>query len=187
MKRVFIIHRWDGNPKGDWYPWLKKELERKGFKVEVPEMPNTSEPVINEWVFHLKKIVGKLDNETHFIGHSMGCQTIMRFLEKENYDDKIGNAIFVAGWLKLDNLEGEEVKKIATPWLNTSIDFDKVKKKLSKITVFLSSNEPYNFIEENKMIFKEKLNAKVIILEDKGHFTEDDGIRQLPEIIQIIV
>src|SRR3989344_3577618 len=84
MKRVFIVHGWDFNPEVNWYPWLKKELEKKGFKVIVPEMPNTSEPKINAWVSYLKKVVGKLDEETYFIGHSIGCQTIMRFLEKEN-------------------------------------------------------------------------------------------------------
>ena len=131
MKRAFIIHRWDGTPTSDWYTWLKKELEKKGFKVEVPEMPNTSEPKIGAWVKHLKKIVGKLDNETYFIAHSIGCQTVMRFLEKEDYKGKIGKIIFVAGWFNLDNLEGEEVKEIADPWINTPIDFIKIKQKKS--------------------------------------------------------
>ncbi len=183
MKRAFIIHRWDGNPKSDWYPWLKRELENKGFKVEVPTMPNTSEPKISDWVNHLRKVIGKLDKETYFIGHSIGCQTIMRFLEKENYDGKIGKVIFVAGWFKLDNLESGEVETIANPWMNTPIDFNKVKQKLSKLRVFLSTNEPYGFVEENIKTFKEKLNAKVIIKKDRGHFTENDGVNELPEIL----
>ena len=185
-KRAFIIHRWDGNPKGDWYPWLKKELEKKGFEVEVPEMPNTSEPKINDWINHLKKVVGKLDNETYFIGHSIGCQTIMRFLEKDDYNGKIENIVFVAGWFKLNNLENKEVKTIANPWINTHIDFNKIKPKLSKLIVFLSDNDPYNCLNENKTTFKEKLNAKVIILKDKGHFTEDSGVIGLPEILKEI-
>ena len=183
MKRAFIVHRWDGTPKSDWYLWLKRELEKKGFKVEVPTMPNTSTPKINDWVNHLKKVVGKLDSETYFIGHSIGCQTIMRFLEREDYNGKIGKMMFVAGWFKLDNLEGEEVEAIANPWIDTPIDFNKIKQKIPKLTVFLSTNEPYGFVEENSKIFKEKLNAKVILEKDKGHFTEDDGVSELPEIL----
>ncbi len=186
MKRAFIVHRWDGTPKSDWYPWLKKELEKKGFKVEVPTMPNTSEPKINNWVNHLKKVVGKLDNETYFIGHSIGCQTIMRFLEKETYNSKLGNVVFVAGWFKLDNLEGEEVKAIANPWIDTPIDLNKIKPKLSKLSVFLSTNEPYGFIEENSKMFKESLGAKIITLKDRGHFTADDEVNELPEILNEI-
>ncbi|MDP4039507.1 MAG: alpha/beta hydrolase [Candidatus Pacearchaeota archaeon] len=186
-RRVFIVHGWDFNPKMNWYPWLKKELERKGFKVIVPEMPDTAEPEINKWVSCLKKIVGKLDSQTYFIGHSIGCQTIMRLLEKEDYGGKIGGVIFVAGWLKLNNLEDEEVKEIANPWINTPINFNKVKDKISKLKVFLSSNEPYNCINENKETFEKKLNGKVIILKDKGHFTEEDGIKELPEILEEIL
>ena len=186
-KRVFIIHRWDGTPNSDWYPWIKKELENKDFKVEIPIMPNTSEPRIDSWITYLKKVVGKLDDKTYFIGHSIGCQTIMRFLEKENYNDKIGQLVFVAGWFKLDNLENKEIEKIASPWINMPIDFDKVKQKISKLTVFLSDNEPYGFINENAKIFKEKLSAKVIIEKNKGHFTEDDNICELPEILDELI
>ncbi len=182
-KRLFIVHGWDFNPQMHWYPWLKKELEKKGFNVIVPEMPHTSEPEINAWVSHLKKVVGTLDEETYFIGHSIGCQTIMRLLEKEDYNSKIGKMVFVAGWFKLNNLEDEEVKKIAHPWINTPINFDKVKEKTTKLTVFLSSNEPYNYVEENKIIFEEKLKARVIVLKNRGHFTEDNGVTEIKEVL----
>jgi len=32
-KRVFLIHGWEGSPEEGWRPWLKKELEKRGFKV----------------------------------------------------------------------------------------------------------------------------------------------------------
>ncbi|MBS3092132.1 DUF1749 domain-containing protein [Candidatus Pacearchaeota archaeon] len=187
MKRVFIVHRWDGNPNSDWYPWLKRELENKGFKVEVPKMPNTSEPKINAWVSYLRKAVGKLDNETYFIGHSIGCQTIMRYLEKEDYNGKIKKVIFVAGWFKLANLESKEEEIIAKPWMETPINFDKIKQKVSKIVVFLSSNEPYGFVKYNSKTFKEKLNAEVIIEQNMGHFSEGDNIKKLSEVLKSIL
>ena len=184
--RTFIVHRWDGKPNSDWYPWLKKELEKKGFNVGVPKMPNTSAPQIDEWVSHLKKTVGKLDNDTCFIAHSIGCQTVMRYLEKENYNGKIGSVVFVAGWFNLDKLEGEDVKAIADPWINTPIEFSNVKPKISKLTVILSDNEPYGFVKENAKMFKDKLGANVKILENKGHFTSDEGVTKLPEVLSEI-
>jgi len=187
LMRAIIIHGWDGNSKKHWYPWLKKELEKKGFKVEVPAMPNTSEPKIETWISHLKKVVGKLDNETCFIGHSIGCQAIMRYLEKENFNGKVGKVVFVAGWFKLDNLEDEESEKIADPWMNIPINFEKVKQKLSELIVFLSSNEPYGCVKSNAQIFREKLNAKVIIEKDKGHFCDEDDIKKLPEVLEEIL
>lgn len=183
MKRIFIVHGWDFNPKMNWYPSLKKELEKKGGVVIVPRMPNTAEPNIEKWVAHLKNVVGTLDEQTYFVGHSIGCQTIMRFLEKENYKSKIKKIVFVAGWFELDNLEDEKVKKIAKPWLETPINFNKIKPKLEKLTVFLSSNDPYNRLGENETLFKEKLGAIVIVLKDKGHFTENDGVKEMKEVL----
>ena len=177
MKRVFIIHGWDFNSKMNWYSWVKNELEKNEFKVYLPDMPNTSEPDIETWFKYLKNLVGTLDKDTYFIGYSIGCQTIMRYLEKENV--KCGGGVFVAGWFNLDNLEDEEIKEIAEPWLKTKINFDKVKKNIGKLVVLLSKDDPYNFLEENKKIFQNKLNAEVILKENKGHYTEYDGVKKL--------
>ena len=184
MKRVFLIHGWDGDPTNHWFPWLKRELERKGFEVVIPAMPNTSEPKIRAWVAHLKKIVGKLDRDTCFVGHSIGGQTIMRYLEKEDYTGKVGNIVFVAGWFKLENMESENEERIAEPWMELDIDFKKVKEKISKLTVIISDDEPYGCVEENKSLFEGKLDAKVIIVKKKGHFTTEDGVTEIPEVLK---
>jgi len=57
MKKVIVIHRWEGTPQSDWYPWLRTEIEKKGFEVTVPLMPNTEEPKINEWVSTIKNLI----------------------------------------------------------------------------------------------------------------------------------
>lgn len=184
--KIILVHRWDGTPDSDWYPWLKKELEKKGHHVIVPAMPNTSEPEITAWVGHLQKIVGKPDEQTYFFGHSIGCQTIMRYLATLPKGTKIGEVVFVAGWLKLRNLEDETAEQIAQPWLKTPIDFSAIQEKAKSITVFLSDNDQYVPLQENKNLFEQKLNAKVVIVRNKGHFTAEDGITTLPEILQIV-
>ena len=187
MKKAIIVHGWDGSPQEPMHMWIKRELEKKGYNVIAPKMPNPEAPEINSWISKLKNEVGEIDGNTTFIGHSIGCQTILRFLEIVNFKGKV-NTIFIAGWFKLDGLEkeGKEVEDIARPWLTTQINFDKIKQKINKLVVFLSSNEPYNFVDYNKKIFEENLNAKVIILKNKGHFREDDRVKQLPEILQFI-
>src|SRR3989338_6493172 len=89
-KRAFIIHGWDGYPDEGWFPWLKAELEKNGFQVHVPAMPESAEPKIETWVSHLSKAVGDVDENTYFVGHSIGCQTILRFLESLPADKKVG-------------------------------------------------------------------------------------------------
>jgi hypothetical protein len=177
MKRVFIIHGWGGYPKEGWFPWLKKELEKKGFKVEVPAMPETAYPKINAWVSHLKKIVGAADEETFFVGHSIGCQTILRYLETIK-SKKIGGAVLVAGWVHLTAaaLETEEEKKIAKPWLETPIGWNEIKKH--RFAAIFSDNDPLIPLSDSK-IFKSKLGAKIIIEKNKKHFSGSDNITEL--------
>ncbi len=173
-------------PSSDWYFWLNKQLKKKGFKVIIPKMPDTDKPEIKEWVAHLRKVIPKPDKNTFFVGHSIGCQTIMRYLEKLPKKFKIGGLVFVAGWLYLENLENEEVKKIAKPWLKTHINLNKIKEKTNNITVFLSTNDPYGCVKENKEGFEKHLKAKVVVEKDKGHFTFDDGITSIPEVLEEI-
>jgi len=181
MKAV-IVHGWGGSPKSDWYNWLRKELENRDWDVEVPEMPETMVPKIDKWVEQLKKAAGKVDENTYFIGHSIGCQTILRYLE--NLKGKAGGCILVAGWFNLTENTWDEnyTHEIADPWLNTEIDLDKVKKKCRKIVAVFSNNDPYVPLTD-KEIYKEKLGAEIIILEGKGHVSGEDGVKQLPIVL----
>ena len=183
MKRIFIIHGWGGNPKEAWLSWLMKGLSSKGIVAYAPTMPNTENPKIDVWIPFLKKIVGKPDKDTYFVGHSVGCQTIMRYLETINV--KIGGVIFVAGFvnLNIDAIEEEEKgsSKIAKPWLETPLNWDKIKKHVNKVIAIFSDNDPYVPLKDAN-IFREKLGAKIIIEKNKGHFTESD-VKEIPIVL----
>ncbi len=166
MKRVILVHRWSGSSSDDWRPWLKKELEKRDYKVLVPEMPDTDVPVIEKWVRHLSEVVGTPDSDTYFIGHSIGCQTILRYLE--TIDTPIGGAIFVAGWFNLENLEDAETKVIAKPWIETPMDIEKIKRVLPKSVLIISEDDPYGAFEENKQKFSE-IMTQGIVLPHAGH------------------
>src|SRR5262245_36210298 len=122
MKRVFIVHGWDGHPEEGWFPWLKAELEKKGFAVQVPAMPETKHPKIEPWVATLSQLVGKTDANTYFVGHSIGCQTILRYLAGLPKGSQVGGAVFVAGWFTLSNALSEKEQEVAKEWVNNPID-----------------------------------------------------------------
>jgi hypothetical protein len=186
QKRVFIIHRWEANPQSDWYPWLAKKLREQGFLVEVPEMPDTDNPKIEAWTDCIREKVGRCDENTFFVGGSIGCQAIMRYLEKLPENEKVGGAVFVAGWFTLSNIDGEEDRLVSSPWLNLPIDFEKIKKHTKKFTCIFSDNDPY-VPAENWEIFSENLGAEIVMENNKGHFTDDDGITELPVALDAVL
>src|SRR3989338_4452907 len=82
MPGVFLIHGWEGNPNNHWFPWLSWELKARGWEVNAPQMPNAAKPKVKEWVDFLRDYVGKPDKDTYFVGHSLGCIAIARYLAK---------------------------------------------------------------------------------------------------------
>lgn len=185
-KRIIIIHGWDGNSKGDWFPWVKKELENRDYQVLIPDMPNAGEPKIKEWVNHIIKIVQEPDENTFFVGRSIGCQAILRYLETLG-NKKVGGVVLVAPWFKtLTNLEPEE-EKVAEPWLETPIDFGKIRGTTDKFTAIFSDNDEFVVLEENRKIFEEELGGKTIIERNKGHFDEDSGIFEIPVLLNVLL
>ena len=186
MKRVFIIHGWAGFPEECWFIWLKDELEKKGFKAFVPQMPNADEPKIKEWVGFLKKIVKSPDKETYFVAHSIGSQAVIRYLESLPTDVKIGGALLVGPWFSLieeTSYEDELDKKTAKPWLETPIDFEKVKKHTNNFSAIFSDNDQFVPLSDSKL-FKKRLNAKIIILHNKKHMGADANLKKFPEALK---
>ena len=184
MKRVIIVHQWMAGANGDWRPWLKKELKSDGYDVLIPEMPDIDTPIIEKWIDKLTEVVGEPDQNTFFVGHSIGCQAILRYLE--TVDSPIGGAVFVAGWFDLKNLESKEVEDIARPWFETPIDFDKVHSVLPKATLIISDSDPFGCFEENRKKFT-KIVTKEIVMHNAGHITAEDGFTELPEALNELV
>ncbi len=180
MKRIFIIHGWSGAPTDCWIPWLKNELEQKGFEVITPTMPNTDTPELEAWVGHLRGIVGEVDADTYFVGHSIGCQTIMHFIEGQ--DKQAGGAVFVAPFFRLLHLATVAEKEIANPWFEATLDYEKIKKNLPKLTCIFSDDDP-DVDMGNKELFEERLSAKTLVEHNKGHFSDDAGIKELPSVL----
>ncbi len=179
-RRVFIVHGWGGNPEEGWFPWLKRELEKEEIVVDVPEMPDTEEPKMEAWISHLAQIVGDVDDQTYFVGHSIGCQTILRYLERLPSEKKVGGAVLVAPWMTLMNQSPEEIE-IAKPWIETQIDFEKVKTHTQKFIAIFSDNDDCVPIE-NKKFFEERVGTKSVVEHNKGHFSGGDGITELPSV-----
>ena len=187
-KRVFIIHGWEGYPEEGWFPWLKQELTKVGFEVFVPQMPEASNPRIYNWVPKIAEVVGIPDENTFFVGHSMGCQAIARYVESLPDNTKVGGAVFVAGFFKhlIEEEDDPELQEIRKHWLGTPIDFDKIKPRLGKSVAIFSDDDPYVPLD-NQDDFRDKLSSKIVIESNKGHFSGSDGVVELPQALKAVL
>lgn len=92
----------------------------------------------------------------------------------------------MAPWLDLlpEAIEDEDSYNTAQPWINTPIDFEKIKQFTDNINCIFSDDDYFVSIEQEKE-FKNKLNAKTIIVNNKGHISQDDNVYELQEILDL--
>jgi predicted alpha/beta hydrolase family esterase len=182
-KRLFIIHGWGGSSSEPMIAWLGEEGRKLGFETTVLDMPNPHSPTIDAWVNHIESVVMYPDENTYFIGHSMGCQAILRYIQAPEIT-AVGGVICIAPFLVLTNMNTEEEKDIARPWLENPINFSQIKKVLKHVTLIFSDDDEDVPLEQNKELFIQKFSPTIIVEQNKGHFTDSDGVKDLPVVLE---
>jgi len=143
-------------------------------------MPNSAHPDCQEWVDHLKKIVEQVDEDTFFVGHSLGPIAILRFLETLPAGQKAGGVIMVSGFPESLGIPETE-SFFAGP-----LDYEKIKKSADKFEAINSDNDPYVPINRGEML-RDRLGAKLTILHNHGHISVDVGLTELPIVLEKIM
>lgn len=171
-----LLHAWFGNPEDIWYPWLKNELEKKGYKVWAPELPTmpTKNPDLGEMLrFILKEKF--VDRETVVIGHSLGAVLALRLAEKVAF----AKGILLAAW-DFNDLTPEHQS-----FWQTMMNHAEIKKNVTDWVFLISDNDPY----VTKSIAHEvagRVNGVAVDVGARGHFGEVDKIGEVPEILDYI-
>lgn len=185
---MFLIHGWTGSPTDDFFPWAKENLQKAGYEVFVPEMPDSAHPKILPWVEKIKETVGKPRTDDVFIGHSLGCMGVMQYLQTLPESTKVGKVILIAGFEKLKDAAFEALEDWDTfkPWKKAFINYGKIKGMAGSWTALFSDDDPYVSYEDNYKIFESKLGAKIILEHGMGHFAQESGIRSLPILLELV-
>lgn len=176
----FIFHGIYGHPEENWFPWLKKELEGRGYEVIVPKFPTPLDQTRESWLRIISKYERKISDETVLIGHSLGAAFILDYLEQTN--KKIKAAFLVAGYHKLINNEFDELNKT---FVGGKFNWNKIRQNCGKFFVIGSDNDEYISIGITKDLAK-SLDAKLKIIHNGGHLNKKAGFDKFPELLDLI-
>ena len=121
-----ILHGYKSSAEGAFAPWLKRELEERGYTVQVPELPHPNEPKEAEQVQHVLKNC-RIDEHTIIVGHSLGGGIALKVIETLNKPiaglvlvGSVVNATFAGAeerpfWKDFSwEMDYERIKKLAT-------------------------------------------------------------------------
>jgi len=184
--KFIILHGTTGTPDGNWFPWLKKELEKMGHNVLVPQLPTPEGQNPESWLKVIKKSVDKLGgtNNLVFVAHSMSPLSVCHFLEFIN--EEIKACFFVSGFAGMPDNEIEPYSTLNPPFINRKIDWGKVKKGCKNTYCFSGDNDPYVPISIQKK-FASKCGAREhIIIKDGGHLNSEFGYTKFPLLLEKI-
>lgn len=176
VKTALILQGWYQKPSSNWYPWLKTELEQKGYSVYLPDLPtiHTDRIDMNAQLSFIDKLL-TIDKEIIIFGHSIGCLLGMRLAEIYAYR----KMFLIAGW-DFDDLT--ESHKLFWP---NKLNHEKIKQNVNEIFCFSSDNDPYMTaftVEE----MSKRLGGKFILVKGAGHFTDQFGVNAIPELLEYI-
>ena len=101
MKRVLIIHGWTNRRQPNhWQRNLAVSLQRAGHAVAYSQLPNTDNPVLDEWLEVVTNDLSILDeisdDELLVIGHSLGCLTWLNAVANGVVNSNVSRVLLVA-------------------------------------------------------------------------------------------
>lgn len=170
---IFLIHGYTAHPDDNWFPWLKKEIQKEGLDITLLDMPNSQSPNISEWDSYCDQTISKVDGIT-IIGHSLGCIEALRFVER--HEIKEVNLILVSGF---------DEKTYTLPQLSEftdkPINYLNVLPKLNQAVVISAFDDdiiPYTYSQA----LARHLNCKMILMPKGKHFIDRDNVLELPVV-----
>jgi predicted alpha/beta hydrolase family esterase len=210
---ILVVHAYGGSPNKFWYPRLQEHVGDLA-EVEVIRMTQPGTPCIAVWLDDLSRRVSKLAAAAavaalsgqqlllYLVGHSIGCQTIIRFLAQPGAREmlccggdsvvadsgplRLAGCLLVAAWFEVvDPWEG------MLPWCHTPIDCAAARATLaasaeradgenSPLVVLLSDNDRYTpDTDANAARWRDCLGASVRVLHGRAHF----GSKNQPDVM----
>lgn len=173
--RVILVHGYKSSPKGNFLPWLERELRARDFDVVIPELPNPEEPDRDAWNEALVKACAPLKETDIIVGHSLGGAAALRMLEAAEARSTPHAMVM-----------------ISTPWMikdekfrgffMSELDFEVLMWRASKFVVIHAKNDPIIPVDHAKR-YASVFHAKLITPETGEHFQGEE----YPVILQSIL
>jgi leucyl-tRNA synthetase len=158
--KVLLIHGFEADGKGNWFPELKTALEKEGCEVFAPSMSTTMNPDFETWMKELQPFLDKLDENSIIVGHSLGSAAALHLLSGTK--KKIKKVFMVASaignqprpnWDILETKwEKSDVQALKRFWQH-EIDWASVNESILKETrVILSLDDPWVDPDHYKLV-----------------------------------
>jgi predicted alpha/beta hydrolase family esterase len=186
MGTVIVSHGYGADHDSVWFPYLRRALEARGHRVEIPDLPDSTAPALEPWVAALGERVAAADPaDTVLIGHSIGGVNILRLLERHDVETAgaFAGAVLVATPSRLPVGYESLAGFFAGPF-----DWSRLRRAARQYHLLTATDDPVlvpDPVEHVKDLVA-GLHATAVVTATGAHFgaTPDDRI-DLPEAVRL--
>lgn len=177
IPHVVIVHGTMGNPDGNWFPWLSKELRQLCVKVSVPRFPTPQGQNLKNWLGTLQREVGELKSQDILIGHSIGAAFVLRILE--NQKTPISAAFLVAGFT--NELGLPEFDPYNRTFLEGDFAWGSIRTAARHFKLYHGDDDPYVPLALGKEV-SQNLLVDLTVIEGGGHLNASSGYLEFKQL-----
>lgn len=184
MKNNYIlVHGSFGSPFVNWFPYLRKEIEKRNLEVYTPDFPTgVGFQNYTNWSKLMKAYLeANILNENSIIfAHSIAPVFVCKFLIENKI--KVKRLIFVCGFNNYLGINEEYDTVNNTMYLD---NLEEIKKYCDDIICLYSDNDPYVKYEAEKE-FADTITNNQILISGGGHLNSESGYTEFKELLEYL-
>jgi predicted alpha/beta hydrolase family esterase len=177
LRIVLIPGNAGATVEGIWFPYLKRELEARGYQVVAKTFPDPIKGRMRYWLPFLTDVICP-DDRTVIVGHSSGALTAFRYAESA----PLLGTFAIAGHHTDCGFELERRSGFFDqPW-----DWDAIRRNQRFIVQFHSTDDPWVPVEVARELH-ELTGSRLTLMEGMGHFgSYEQQADEFPELLEAV-
>lgn len=180
MATVFIFHGVGGSPEENWFPWLRKALEKSGHRVIIPQFPHADHPDLSEWMEAFEPHTELLSDDAILIGHSLGGAFALRLLERSTRPIR-ATFLVASVWCVMEN----EYDPLMTSFTAAPYDWPRIRKNGGTMRVIHGENDPYIALEKSQELAI-NLKADFALIHSGKHLNASAGFTTFAQLLDAV-
>lgn len=178
---IVILHGTMGSPEGNWFPWLKAEMEKRGHTVYVPRLPTPEGQTKDEWCAALREQAPLFGKDTVLVGHSCGALFVLHILEVVR--NPVAKAVLVSPFMSA--LGNETFDRLNASFVNHDFDWAAVKRNAGEIVLLHGDDDPYVPLAEAQKVAG-KVGQPLTIVPGGGHLNAESGFTRFEKLLEMM-
>ena len=180
MYSIIDIPGYTHTAESGWHPDFRHYLSQAGHSVETLNLPGGKYPVLDEWYPIILDNIQKAQSPVVLVGHSLGTRAVLATLEMAQVS--VYTAILIAPFD--NNVENARFRNgNYANFFNRSLSIETIKQAIQSKPLVIGSIDDQNIPYHQAQNLAQDLGAKLISLDQTGHFLDPKWAKVLGELV----